>query len=260
MKKKLLFVLSLLFISSNVMAGGISVFPQAVDFPANSRKKMQTLNIINNSKTAQTYQVTLYDFEQDDNGRYTSVEQTDNSAKKYLIYSPKRFTLAPGKSQVIRIAKKMMKDAKDGEYISRLKVAEVNVQKPKKSVENSAEGAQKEDDNLEKSVQISTLIAISVPVTIYKGGNLEQRTEILSHQVNNNRLDMVLKRTGKVSSRLKVNVLDAQGEVIGTNKNVRIYMPEGKYNLSINLEGNKKPAKVELIDAVTNKKLMEKVI
>lgn len=252
----------------------IGIFPQAVDFPEDSRKRSQTLNIINQSKNPQTYRVSMVEYTQDENGKYHKAETVSNSAQKYLIYSPKQFTLMPGKVQAIRVARKGLGEAKDGEYVSHLLVSEVEMPHMKKTEKKKDEpkaeqktevGATENEQNAENetkeiSISIHTLFATSVPVTVYKGDHLSQATEVLSHNVSGDKLNLVLQRKGNISSRLILKVYDAKGEEIGRAGPVRIYTPNGKRNLTINLKSGTKPAKIELNDALTNKKLTEKAL
>ena len=281
MKKTFWFLLMACLISTKAMAY-IGIFPQAVDFPEDSRKRSQTLNIINKSKNPQTYRVSMIEYTQDENGKYYKAETVSNSAQKYLIYSPKQFTLMPGKMQAIRVARKGLGDAKDGEYVSHLLVSEVEMPHMKKiekkkggpkaekkaedgAIEANKDGAieneqSAENESKEISITIHTLLAASVPVTIYKGDHLSQVTEVLSHNVSGDKLNLVLQRKGNISSRLVLKVYDAKGDEIGHSGPVRIYTPNGKRNLTINLKSGTKPAKLELNDALTNKKLTEKAL
>lgn len=281
MKKTFWLLLMTCLIATKAMAD-IGIFPQAVDFPEDSRKRSQTLNIINQSKNPQTYRVSMVEYTQDENGKYHKAETVSNSAQKYLIYSPKQFTLMPGKVQAIRVARKGLGEAKDGEYVSHLLVSEVEMPhmkktekkkdepKVEKKAEDGATEANKEGtaeneqsaetETKEISITIHTLFATSVPVTIYKGDHLSQATEILSHNVSGNKLNLVLQRKGNVSSRLVLKVYDANGDEIGRVGPVRIYTPNGKRNLTIKLKSGTKPAKLELNDALTNKKLTEKAL
>lgn len=281
MKKTFWLLLAACFISTKAMAD-IGIFPQAVDFPEDGRKRSQTLNVINQSKEPQTYRVSIVEYTQDENGKYHKVETVSNSAKKYLIYSPKQFTLMPGKIQAIRVARKGLGDAKDGEYVSHLLVSEVAMPHMKKTekkndepkAEKKAEddvtdvnsdSVDEDEQNIENeiteiSVSVHALFAVSVPVTVYKGANLNQATEVLNHNISGDKLNLVLQRKGNVSSRLKLRVLDAKGKEIGHAGPVRIYTPNGKRNLTINLKSGTKPAKLELNDALTNKKLSEKAL
>lgn len=286
MKKTFWLLLMTCLIATKAMAD-IGIFPQAVDFPEDSRKRSQTLNIINQSKNPQTYRVSMVEYTQDENGKYHKAETVANSAQKYLIYSPKQFTLMPGKVQAIRVARKGLGEAKDGEYVSHLLVSEVEMPhmkktekkkdepKAEKKAEDGAVEANKEDANKEGaseneqsaenetkeiSITIHTLFATSVPVTIYKGDHLSQATEVLSHNVSGDKLNLVLQRKGNISSRLILKVYNAKGEEIGRAGPVRIYTPNGKRNLTINLKSGTKPAKLELNDALSNKKLTEKAL
>ncbi|MEE6207249.1 MAG: hypothetical protein VZR95_04255 [Alphaproteobacteria bacterium] len=267
MKKVFLLLLMASFISTKAMAG-MAVFPQAVDFLQDSKKRSQTLNVVNQSKSPQTYRVSIVEYTQDESGRYHKAETVANSAQKYLLYSPKQFTLMPGKVQAIRVARKGLGDIKDGEYVSHLLVSEVAMPHHKASKNKKLSNTNKEvveneentEEDKEISVSIHPLLATSVPVTLYKGDHLGQATDVLSHSVSGDNLNLVLQRKGNISSRLILKVYDAKGEEIGRAGPVRIYTPNGKRNLSIKLKSGTKPTKIELNDALTNKKLSEKAL
>ena len=260
MKRKILLLLAGCLISTNVFAG-ISVFPQAVDFLDNSRKRSQTLNIVNQSEKIQTYRVSVVEYTQDENGKYIKANSVANSAQKYLIYSPKQFTLAPGKVQSIRIARKGGGDIQDGEYVSHLVVSEVFMGGAKNEAETNKSEMKDENEEMKGfSVSIHTLFSVSVPVTIYKGKELHQATDILSANRSGDRLDLVLQRKGNVSSRLNLVVRDARGGEVGKVGPVRIYTPNGRRNLSIDLKSGSKPVRIELYDALTEEKIAEKAI
>ena len=264
MKKFFLLLLTICFISTNALAG-IAIFPKAVDFPDGSRKRSQTLHVLNTSKTmTQTYRVRMEEYTQDEDGKYHKAEIVPNSAKKYLIYSPKQFTLAPGKLQAIRVARKGLSDVEDGEYVSHLLVSEIDIphasQNAKITKDDSQAPVTTDDENKHLNISLKALFAVSVPVTIYKGDNLKQATEILSYKQNGDELDLVLQRKGNISSRLKINVLDDKDEIIGEASLVRIYTPNGKLKMSIKLEKGKKPVKLELYDVLSKKKLSEKAL
>ena len=268
MIKKLLFILLMCLISNKSMAN-IGVFPQYADFSENSKKRSLTINVVNQSNHPQTYRVDMLDYTQNDNGRYIKAETVPNSAQKYLIYSPKQFTLIPGKVQAIRVARKGLGEAKDGEYVSHLRVSEVAMPKPKKNNkvsaeddQNTAEDGYKDNkkEQTELSISVGMLFSISVPVTIYKGDDLNHATSILSHNLNGDTLNLVLQRKGNISSRINIKVFDTQGKQIGVSGPIRIYTPDGKRNLSIKLENSKKPARLELYDTLTKNKLAEEAL
>lgn len=260
MKRKIWLVLTFCLISTKAIAD-IGIFPQAIDFFQDSRKRSQTLNIINQSQNTQTYRVSMIEYTQDENGKYVKAETVPNSAQKYLIYSPKQFTLAPGKVQSIRVARKALNDAKDGEYVSHLAVTEVETPNMKNTA-SQKENEEKSDNEevQELSITIHTLFSASIPVTIYKGENLSQSTAILSYKQNGDIIDLVLQRKGNISSRINVKVYNAKGEEIGKAGPIRIYMPNGKRNLPIHLQAGTIPSKIELSDALTNKKITEKYL
>lgn len=257
-------------------SANIGVFPQSVDFDDSSKKRSQTLNVVNHSDHPQTYRVSVIQYTQDEDGKYTEVETAPNAAAKYLVFSPKQFTIRPGKIQAVRIARKSLGQLKDGEYVSHIKISEVEMPKvktaedekkaaeAKKAAEegNNEEAEDEEETERQLSFSLKTLFAMSIPVTIYKGNNLEQKTSIESVKVNGDKVDVVLKRQGQISSRVNVVVLDTKGNEIGRNGPLRIYTPNGKRNVSVQLdkEAKTKPAIIRLENAVTKKEILQKQI
>ncbi|MBE6450401.1 MAG: molecular chaperone [Alphaproteobacteria bacterium] len=230
---------------------GFTIFPMAVDFEENSRKRSQTLNIMNSSNELQTYRVNLVQYKQNEQGKFEEVETMENSAKDFLVFSPKQFTLKPGKTQAIRVARKGLGNMADGESVTHLVVREVEMPRVKKATEEG------EEDTL--SVSVKVLQAIGIPVTILKGKDLYAKTEVESAKVKDGKVEVVLNRLGNISSRVKLIVKDEKGEEIGRTDNVRIYLPNTKRTVSVSLKKDvkTKPTTLVLEDGLTGKEILQ---
>lgn len=234
----------------------ISVFPYSLDFEAQSNKRVQSVRIINTSEETQTYRVSVVNFLQDKNGKLTEVKDDNGTfAYKYLNWSPRQFTLKPNEVQTINVARRSMAKAPDGEFVSHLKIAEVNLGKPKTSQNANA------DSTL--SVQIKALFAITIPVTVTKGENLVAKTEIGKvAYAKNNALKVELKRLGNISSRVNVAVLDEKDREIGRLNNVKVYLstPTLNINVPLNTKQHNNNMVLKLEDAKTKEEILKQNI
>lgn len=234
----------------------ISVFPYNIDFEAESNKRVQTVRVINTSSETQTYRVNFVNFIQDENGTLSETkEKIDTAADKYLNWSPRQFTLKPNEVQTINIARKSMAQAKDGEFVSHLRIGEVAIGAPKIKKQNT------ESDTL--SMQLKALFAITLPVTISKGNTLHNKTEIASYKfLEGNKLEVVLNRSGNQSSRVNIAVINDKGKDIGRVNSVKIYLTTDKLNITIPLDKNllTHNAQLKLEDARTKKDISTQAI
>ncbi len=249
MIKKLLILSSILFYAMAAQAN-ISIYPYSVDFEAKSRKRVQTVRVINTSDKPQVYRVSLVNFDQDKTGKLTEVE-TDNGpyARKYLVFSPRQFRLKPREVQTINISRRGLNELKDGEYVSHLKIQEVNLGEPTKKESGDEETV---------SISLTPLFAVTIPVTIEKGDNLVSKTEIVSYKkLNDNTLSVTLKRLGNKSSRVNLVVLDANDKEIGRLDSVKIYTTNNETTANVKVDGNFTGTTLKLEDARTKEEILK---
>ncbi len=247
MIKKLLILCSVLLYAVKVEAN-ISIYPYSVDFEAKGRKRVQTVRVINTSDKPQVYRVSLVNFNQGKDGRLTEVETDDGPyARKYLVFSPRQFRLAPREVQTINVSRRGLNELKDGEYVSHLKIQEVNLGEPAKK---------DADDNETVSISLTPLFAVTIPVTIEKGDNLVSKTEVVSYKkVGNDTLSVTLKRLGNKSSRVNVVVLNAGGKEIGRLDSVKIYTTNTETTANVKVDGDLTGTTLKLEDARTKKEI-----
>ena len=254
MLKKYFWSLAICLLASEAFAS-VGVFPQSLYFETNSKQKSQTITVINETDEPQAYKISVKDYMPDENGQMKEVETTERSAKNYIMYSPRRFTLPPHKTQNVRVAIKKTSEAKDGEYTSFLHIAETENNFGKKQEE-------KKDEEEGMSVSIKMYMATAIPVTIAKG-NLVAKTDVISYKKNGDKVDVELQRKGTKSSRVNVVLLDAKGKEIGRSNQVVIGKPEGKRTVSVEIkenEGKSKPTVLKLEDATTKKEISRQEI
>ncbi len=108
MKNKLKLVIVLLIAhSSDVLGQSASVSPSRLYYKAApGETKKQTVHVINNSETNQSYAITFGDFSAEGvNGKsqLMAAGQSEHSSSKYMSASPAFFELAPGKDIDVQV-------------------------------------------------------------------------------------------------------------------------------------------------------------
>ena len=255
MKIKLKYLTLMMMLIANVAYANISIYPFSVDFKDNSRKRVQSVRIINSSDKPQTYRVSMVDFKQDENGKLTEVTSSETSAVPYVSWSPRQFTLKAKEVQTVNVARRSLAKAKDGEYVSHLKISEVNLGAPKTN-QNTGNS-----DSI--SMKIDVLFAVTIPVTVEKGNDLVAKTSLVSwKKVGNDKLNINLKREGNKSSRVNVYVLDNKNQELGKVKGIKIYMTTDTLNIDIplNKDVTNMDALLKLEDAKSEKEILRQPI
>ena len=254
MFKKFCLISVFCLLTQNVLAS-VGIFPQSLYFDTNSKQKSQTVTVINETEEPQAYKISVKDYEPDGKGQMKEVASTENSAKDFIMFSPKRFTLPPKKTQNVRVAIRKTSEAKDGEYVSFLHVAETenNFGKKQEMKPENEEGV---------SLNVKMYMATAIPVTIAKG-NLVAQTDVLGYKQKGDKFEVELQRKGTKSSRVNVVLLDADKKEVGRVNGVVIKKPDGKRTIGVKIketETNTKPTYLKLEDAITNKEIMRQKI
>lgn len=255
MKIKLKYLTLVMMLMANVAYANISIYPFSVDFKDNSRKRVQSVRVINSSDKPQTYRVSMVDFTQDENGKLKEVKSSETSAAPYVSWSPRQFTLQPKAVQTVNVARRSLAKAKDGEYVSHLKISEVSLGAPKINQDKG------NSDSI--SMKIDVLFAVTIPVTVEKGNDLVAKTSLVSwKKVGNDKLNITLKREGNKSSRINAYVLDGKNKELGKVKGIKIYMSTDTLNIDIPLEKNVNNLDVllKIEDAQSEKEILRQPI
>lgn len=128
-------------------------------------QKSETISVTNKSDEPRRYDLVMIDQVMDANGVTQRVDTYQYSIKKIVEFRPKRFTLEPGKSQVVRVVANRPAGMADGDYHSHLLFREVPL-----SMKDKAQ-MQQERSESDKSVtfEIRTLYGIGVPIVVQHG-------------------------------------------------------------------------------------------
>lgn len=253
MSKRLLKFLMMLVVFPCAARANLTVSSFYVLFDANSPKRTEVVRVTNNSNTSKTYRIKMINFKQNPDGSYSEIEQPvlgNPFAAPYVSFSPHETTLAPQQTQTIRLVRKPMAAAADGEYVSHLLIREL----PEKKAPD------KQDTNGALKIDIKALYGVSIPVIVDKG-KLHSSAQISSVKVNNGAkpsVDVKVKRAGNRSFWGNLIVKKGKKE-IGRVNGFKIFMTTPERNMQVPLsEKIVSGGQVILEDARTNETIASK--
>ena len=242
MKKYLCILTVLLFITiiypGKLLAqGDLLITPVRVVFEDGNTK--QDLNLSNIGQDTSVYMISFVHYRMQEDGSFKQIDNADtlsDRADKYLRIFPRRVTLPPGESQVIRLQYRRLPGIANGEYRSHLYFrAEKNI---------TPLGMENPDiDSTQMVVSITPIFGISIPVIIRKG-KLDLQTNLSGVEVeavNDSvcHLNVTINRTGEKSAygNLTVKYLPENGTPVqvGATNGVGIYPEIDKRNFSMTL-------------------------
>ncbi len=193
----------------------IMMFPQNVKFEKG--QKTATVTLLNRGDATGLYELSFIDkFMTEDGGLVDWDEKEKGSKAPWTLankarFSPRRVQLAPGQSQIIKIALRPRGKVDEKEYASHLKilVADGNIDKKLDEDLLGADGQKNE-----AKVAVQTRQAMAIPV-IWKNTTEAAKTSLGEAKIAENMLDVTIKREGVASSRGLLRAKDSKGEIIG---------------------------------------------
>jgi fimbrial chaperone protein len=230
--------LALLLVSLDAFSVGASLMlnPHSLIFTDKSRS--QVVNVVNRGDRTGVFTVRWIDHFMSDEGKLSTWkggEPSPWSLKPHVRFSPRRVTLKPGESQVIRIALKKSSDKiPAGEFFSHLNVLTLN-----NNLEESLR-EKRQPKNTSSKISISTRSGISIPV-IWRHTNEKSKAQVVIKSVDSvgNLIELDLIRGGSVSTRGYVHIVhknnSTQKQLI-TPLPIVIYANLEKRSLSVPLE------------------------
>ncbi len=255
MLRKILLAISLL--SGAAAYGNISLSPYYLELGDTAGRTGQ-VRFTNNSQSEKTYNITMVNFKQSSDGRYSEISEPiagNPFAGPYLEWSPHQATLQPGQSQVVRVRRRGMAAAPAGEYVSHMLIRELPGPSDVYGTSDGKKGG--------LVINLKPLYGVSIPVMIVHG---ELNS---SAQIDNARVIkrdgrpvavVTISRAGSRSFFGSVVVKDGRRE-IGKISNFRIFMTTPSRVLDIPLtQMPAGDASVTLIDESTNETLETKSI
>ena len=163
-----------------------------------------SVHIVNQGQRTGVFEVHWLDHTMNEQGNLVAWKpplQSPWSIQPYIRYSPRRVTLGPGESQLIKVAlKAQARQAEKGEYFSHLKVITIN-----NNVEETlllAKRGNKINQENDSTIKIKPLLGISIPV-IWRHDLPSSKAELTLKEIDttNNSLLLTINRQGLASTR-----------------------------------------------------------
>jgi len=181
------------------------IHPTLVIFEGNERSG--TITLSNRGDETGTFEMSWYDMTMTPEGGLVRYEgEAPWSIQSYVRYSPRRVTLAPLESQVVRIAVRRGLDVPEGEYYSHFRVLTLNSEDP-----SLADAAAEEPT--EAAVVIEARSAVAIPV-VWRNSRASPGASIESVQIDRdaNKLSVDVRRLGPLSVRGYLHVFETAAD------------------------------------------------
>jgi hypothetical protein len=216
--------------------GDLLVSPVRVIFEGTKQKEEISLVNIGNDTT--TYSVSFLQYNMNEDGNFKLIEKPDSGqmfADSYIRVFPRKITLAPRESQVVRIQIRRKPDMQAGEYRSHLYF--------RAEKETSPLSLEVKKDSKLMAVQITPVFGISIPVIIRTGSvkvissltdlRLDKQQDTISN------LKFIINRTGNISvyGDIIAEYVPLKGKTveIGLARGVAVYTSVNKRSFSVRL-------------------------
>ncbi len=178
------------------------IYPTLIMFENNQRSAEITLT--NRGDQTGTFETSWTDMMMTPGGGLVKYDgQAPWSLQSYVRYSPRRVTLAPLESQVIKVALRRGQDIPEGEYYSHFRVLTLNSEDP------SGAEADADEPATASAVSIEARAAIAIPV-IWRNSQTTPSASIESVRIDRdaNELTVDVRRHGPVSVRGFLHVFE----------------------------------------------------
>jgi hypothetical protein len=199
-KHLLLFpLIALFFIADSYADAKLLVFPQAIVF--NDRDHSQEITLSNMGDRTGVFTVQWVDYSMTDSGGLTVWSEPGYSPwsiQPFIRYSPRRVTLAPNESQVVKIGLIGKRDVPVKEYQSHIVVRTIN-----SNLEANKVAALTSD---KQSIKIDTLMGVGVPVR-WEHGTDVAKAHVDIKSMSDDKISLTITREGLASTRGYLHVL-----------------------------------------------------
>ena len=178
------------------------IYPTLVIFEGNQRSA--TVTLTNRGDQTGTFETSWSDMTMTADGRLRKIdEDAPWSVKSYVRHSPRRVTLKPSESQVVRIALRRGQNVPEGEYYSHFRVLTIHSEDP--SDDETAASTEAADSPT--TVRITARTAIAIPI-IWRNSRATPEATIESVDIDReaNQLNVEVRRHGNLSVRGSLHV------------------------------------------------------
>lgn len=230
-------------------------------------QRNESLYISNSEKDvleSKRYSVDFVNYKQMSDGSYKEIKLEDENNKfadRFLIISPRRFTLEPGGSQLVKIYRKPFDSSvQDGEYRSHLRIQEIPQEKPAKN-----------DVSLKRKqfgFDIVGIFGMTIPVILKKGMDTHVVTDIedLQYFIKDGKsyLKITVARSGHSSAIGKIVVDDEKGKEIARFERFNIFTSTNSRQITAELDQKIMKSKKKIVvkyidnkDVILSKKILD---
>lgn len=231
------FLFVLLFEPFTVFAqGNLLINPVRVVFEGN--KQREEITLANTGQDTAVYAISFVQYRMTPEGTFEQIEEPDPGqyfADPYLRYFPRRVTLAPNESQVVRMQLRRSPDMADGEYRSHMYFRAVPDERPL--------GEDILEDTTAIGIRLVPIFGITIPVIIRHGEvNVAVdigQVELIEDSEQRPQLRFMINRNGNISVYGDISVEhEAPGVspvVIGQVRGLAVYSPNASRSFTLPL-------------------------
>ena len=238
-----LFAATLLYMVSAVTSfaqGDLLISPLRIILEGS--KKSQEISLANVGKDTATYSVSIVDIRMKDDGSFETITTPDTGqrfAGPFMRFFPRKVTLAPNESQVVKIQLMKTSSMEPGEYRSHLYFRAVPDEKPL--------GEKSTKDTAKISIQLKPIFGITTPVIIRVGENdADVSMSDVSLTTGDNKkqiLGVTFHRTGNMSvyGDLAIQYVSPEGKttILKSVKGIGVYTPNKLRRFRVELDDDK---------------------
>lgn len=203
------------------------------------RQRSATVTVVNRGDATGVFVIDWVDYAMTEEGRLTVAQgEVPWSLQPHTRYSPRRVTLRPGETQLVKIALRRKRDVAEGEYYSHLKVLTLN-----DNVDASSETQDRDVVPQRRAVTVDARSAIAIPV-IWRNSRDLPRAVIESAHFDPaaGELSVDVRRIGLLSTRGYLHVIrtasDGSREALSAPTPFVIYPSARRRVASIALDAN----------------------
>lgn len=217
------------------------------------KTRSSQLELLNNGDKTVTYRIGLVNRRMDVDGKFLTIDAKttllpdEKFADHLLRFSPPQVTLAPGKSQIIRIAVRKPENLADGEYRSHLLFEQV----PDTNTVTSIKTINQPEKVDGVSIHLTALFGATIPVIVRQGllnvnVGLTDLKFLPPQGEHPSVLELVIHRSGNRSAYgdLVVKYLPDNGGqelLVGRMNGLAVYTPNDLRHVKVELKLDNKP-------------------
>lgn len=227
--------------------GNLLLHPQRLVF-SNPQDRVQTISLTNTGSDTTTYRISFSQIRMKPNGKMQEINEPDpgqNFADPYLRLFPKTITIAPNKSQLVKLQLIKSGDLEEGEYRSHLVFRAL----PKNNEPSTSSNSVKKD---EFNIQIKPVFGYGIPVIIQKGNpaiDVNLSDIKLFEKASDKYLSFLINRKGSFSPYGDIKIIHTSSKShdteIALRKGIAVYTPLNSRELEFKL---KVPQELDLSD------------